>query len=633
MLAQEIPAGQPVALFRNSHLSVLYKRLPHEGIDAAAGGAAQPPPTLFTLATDASFLMEDEIVWESLVDIDGASSEFYDGKFHKSTMRQGDYVGRDADGLGGSGPGAGFQQNEDADYALAMQIYHNDQDRLERHQRRRNRQSQQQSSQQGPAQGQRSSMMPPPQPAFEAPNEVFTTMRYEVNSKDQDGDALVISSLIPTRLRDGHAEILNDLQNLTIGGTQTANTIAPSQSTNPFLSATESVAVAAPTSHPTNPFLSNATAPVKHRLYHHIPLLEQHLERLKTSAGAICRAYSAAWSMPLLEQERSLEPERILEAIEASLASSEDGQSTHGQVKGIRVAIARDGSIRVTQRNITPFPITLEDGVGATRPPSVRLDFMPTRVRTLDLEPVVFNKTDARGFYEAAKQRVAADASVLSGVREADDRCFDVILWNDEQTDVEEGTAAVTAPTRLVTESSLANVLVEQIAPAGGKSRFVTPRTSTGMLDGLLRRWLVNKGVVEEEDVELDELVRRVREGSARIWLCNSLRGVWKVDLADPPRLGAPGINAGADANRATRVKKTRFSSFVRGASHNNANSSSAGAPSQAEQSPAAAVHNQVVDDLYGHRQDGSNGSGGKGLNKLKMKKGGKQDKKDCIVM
>ncbi|CBQ71529.1 conserved hypothetical protein [Sporisorium reilianum SRZ2] len=642
VLAQQLPAGQPVALFRNSHLSVLYRRLPHEGADATAAevaaAAGSPTPTLFTLATDASFMMEDEIVWESLVDVDGASSEFYDGKFHKSTLRQGDYVGRDANGLGGAGDGqaGGFHQNEDADYALAMQIYHNDQDRLERHQqRRRNRQSQQNGTQQRVSQAQRGAVppAPQPQPVFETPTEVFTTMRYEVEpSGSKDGDALVVSSLIPAQLRDEHAELLSGLQGMSIADVQSAMP-AVSQSTNPFLNATDTGAGAAATAVSTNPFLVGAGSPPKHRLYQHIPLLEQHLERLKNSAGAICRAFSAVWSMPLLEQERSLEPETILAAIETSLASNANSDSTQGQVLGIRVAIRRDGSLRVTQRSVTPFPSTLS----AARPPSVRLDFMPTRVRAMDLEPVVFNKTDARGFYEAAKQRVGADVSVLSGVREADDRCFDVILWNDEQTEmVEESTLLPTK--RLVTETSVANVLIEYpTTGAGGKSRFVTPRTSTGMLDGLLRRWLVNKGPVAEEDVELDELVGRIRQGGAQIWLCNSLRGVWKVDLAEPPRYGAPGIASGsaAEASGAGRVKKTRFSSFIKGGSRTDSSSAAPTAaaysdvppPPAAEQRPAEAVHDQVIDDLYGHRQGGSG--------RLKGKKGKKtkDDKKDCTIM
>ncbi|SPO31785.1 uncharacterized protein UTRI_06502_B [Ustilago trichophora] len=644
VLAQELPAGQPVALFRNSHLSVLYRRLPHQGVDEDAA-----PPTLFTLATDSSFLMEDEIVWESLVDVDGASSEFYDGKFHKSTMRQGDYVGRDAGGLDGEG-GAGFQQNQDADYALAMQIYQNDQDRLERHQRRRNRRSQS-GTQAGSRQGQYPMQSyglagTSSQPVFETPKEVFTTMRYEAEASKQDGgDALVVSSLIPARLRGEHEELLGKLQGLSIGQTDASNTAVPApQSTNPFLSAADNVSVGglAPAPISTNPFLNTAstTANAPHRLYKHIPLLTQHLERLKTSAGAMCRAYSRVWSMPVLEQERSLDPERILDAIESSLASSTDATAP-GQVKGIRVAIGKDGLIRVTHRNITPFPSTLEDGPEIAQLPSVRLDYMPTRVRTMDLEPLVFNKTDARGFYEAAKQRVGADPSVLSGVRDTDRRCFDVILWNDEQMDTLEGPSAASQSTRLVTETSLANVVLELLPPDGGKSRFVTPRTSTGMLDGLLRHWMVSKGIVEEEDVQVDYLMHRVREGSAYIWLCNSLRGVWRVELVDPPHYGDPNATAAAARAGGKPVKKTRFSSLIKNPSRTNSSagpSASAPAPASASainniaapqqvESRTEAVHQEVADDLYGHKQ----GDSSKLKGKKKKAKDGKD--KDCIIM
>ncbi len=476
---------------------MLYKRLPHEGTDAADGGVIAPPPTLFTLATDSSFLLEDEIVWESLVDVDGASSEFYDGKFRRSTLRQGDYVGRDADGLGRDSGGTGFQQNEDADYALAMQLYQNDQDRLQREQQRRGGRQSQGGAQRSQHQQQPQQLQQAHPAAFQTPNEVFTTMRYEVEPRQEEADALVASTLVPSQLRDEHRDLLAGLQGLSVGeaGLSAPNATAPPAvpSTNPFLNAGESTAAAAPTSTSTNPFLNNAVlsaaapgsassgaadATTSHRLYRHIPLLAQHLERLRTSAGAICRAYSAVWSLPVLEQERSLEPDRILAAIESSLSSSTDGSGA-GQVKGIRVAISKDGSIRVTQRSISPFPSTLQDGLGSARLPSVRFDAAPTRVRTMDLEPLVFNKTDARGFYEAAKQRVGADPSVLSGVRESDQRCFDVILWNDEQTDTLDDSSAATAPARLVTESSLANVVVEYTQTDGGRSRFVTPRTST----------------------------------------------------------------------------------------------------------------------------------------------------------
>lgn len=668
VLAQEVAAGEPVALFRNSHLSVLYKRLPNEGLDAADGSGAQTPapPTLFTLATDSSFLLEDEIVWESLVDVDGASSEFYDGKFRPSTMRQGDYVGRDADGLGGAGGlgGEGLHANEDADYALAMQIYQNDQDRLARHQqRRRGRQSQggyssrSRPSQQQPAAGMGMGMAAASAPAFETPREVFTTMRYETEPQQGEAaDALVAASLIPAGLRAEHQSLLDAMQSLSVGGggggqsvdSAAAPAPAPAPSTNPFLNASESQTNAIPTT--TNPFLRDAaaeaaaptvgTSAARHRLFRHIPLLAQHLERLVSSAGAMCRVYSAVWSMAALEQRGSLQPDRILQAIESSLASSA-AQDGEGAVKGVRVAIGRDGSIRVTQRTISAFPSMLDIGSNAARPPSVRLDAAPTRVRTMDLEPLVFNKTDARGFYEAAKQRVGADPSVLSGIREGDQRCFDVVLWNDEQMDtLDQSDAAIpSAPKRLVTESSLANVMVELTGGGAGGSRFITPRTSAGMLDGLLRRWLVDKGVVDEEDVEVDELVRWVRQGTAQLWLCNSLRGLWKVELVEGPlsavpagavgSAGAAGTGMGSGAAASNEGKKNRFSKLMKGSSRpTNASAPTGPGASSLEARQSDAVHDQVIDDLYGHRQGGASQS------KLKGRKGNKsKDDKNCIIM
>lgn len=640
VLAQELPAGQPVALFRNSHLSVLYKRLPHEGVDAAeASVGVAPPPTLFTLATDSSFLLEDEIVWESLVDVDGASSEFYDGKFRKSRMRQGDYVGREAEDMGRDGSGTEYHHNDDdADYALAMQIYQNDQDRIERQQERmRGRQSQsgtqrsrnQQQSQPQQPQGQAlpdGTVVAPP-PVHQTPNEVFTTMRYESQPRQDEGDALVASTLIPAELQDEHFHLLVGLESVSIGHSDASAEMPAVHSANPF---SESNTAAVPTSISTNPFLNVTPAPAaaanpapSHRLYQHVPLLTQHLERLKSSAGAMCRAYSSVWSMTVLERKRALDPERILEAIEASLSSAADDNGT-GQVKGIRVAISKFGDIKVTQRAVSPFPSTVEDGLDAANP-SVRIDFVPTRVRTLDLEPLVFNKTDARGFYDAAKQRVGADSSVLSGMSGSDELCFDVLLWNDEQTDTLDAPDAAAQPKRLVTESSLANIIVELKQPSGGRSRFVTPRTSTGMLDGLLRRWMVSKHLVEEEDVNVDDLYYAVRDGSAQIWLCNSLRGVWKADLLYGPRnYVPPGLTAG-------QRNRSRFSQLMR---PNRSNSGTAGqaaassnnAPFPAEQRPAAAVHDQAVEEVHSHKQGSIPKKGKKG-------KKGKDDKKDCIIM
>jgi ubiquitin carboxyl-terminal hydrolase MINDY-1/2 len=80
-LAAELKPGALVALFRNSHLSVLYKSPNPE--DSA----------LYTLATDHVFLREPSIVWERLEDVDGGWSAFVDSQFIRSTPVGGDYAG------------------------------------------------------------------------------------------------------------------------------------------------------------------------------------------------------------------------------------------------------------------------------------------------------------------------------------------------------------------------------------------------------------------------------------------------------------------------------------------------------------------------------------------------------------
>ncbi|GAA6055981.1 hypothetical protein JCM3770_000760 [Rhodotorula araucariae] len=111
------PAGL-AALFRNSHLSVLYRRpsLPSSSTARATG------PELFTLVTDAAFAGEEGIVWESLEDVDGAECAFFDGALRPSSVRGGDWLGADGGGpMGETGireavePGA-------ADAALAQQL-------------------------------------------------------------------------------------------------------------------------------------------------------------------------------------------------------------------------------------------------------------------------------------------------------------------------------------------------------------------------------------------------------------------------------------------------------------------------------------------------------------------------------
>jgi hypothetical protein len=76
--------GSLVALFRNSHLSVLHKR---EGDDSS----------LYSLVTDHVFLQESSVVWERLEDVDGVGSTFVDSDFIHSTPVGGDFAGHTAE--------------------------------------------------------------------------------------------------------------------------------------------------------------------------------------------------------------------------------------------------------------------------------------------------------------------------------------------------------------------------------------------------------------------------------------------------------------------------------------------------------------------------------------------------------
>lgn len=85
-----LPPSGLAALFRNSHLSVIYRR---PTVPSTPTAAAFEGPELFTLVTDAAFAGEEGIVWESLGDTTGEASEFYDAALRRSSVRGGDWVG------------------------------------------------------------------------------------------------------------------------------------------------------------------------------------------------------------------------------------------------------------------------------------------------------------------------------------------------------------------------------------------------------------------------------------------------------------------------------------------------------------------------------------------------------------
>ncbi|KAG0282790.1 hypothetical protein BGZ97_008845, partial [Linnemannia gamsii] len=105
VLQESLPDGHLCAFFRNNHFCTLFKN-PMDG-------------TLYTLVTDQSLAHELSIVWESLVDIDGAG-DFLDGLFRHGALEVGDYA-RNNQPLESNGSALG-DGGGDEDFALALQL-------------------------------------------------------------------------------------------------------------------------------------------------------------------------------------------------------------------------------------------------------------------------------------------------------------------------------------------------------------------------------------------------------------------------------------------------------------------------------------------------------------------------------
>jgi len=141
----------------------------------------------------------------------------------------------------------------------------------------------------------------------------------------------------------------------------------------------------------------------------------------------------------------------------------------------VRLLLANDGTVRV---EYTP----LGD------PPGVR------RVRFAE-HPVdpsdefLYHKTTNRAVYERASRP----------------DCDDVILWNAAGE---------------VTETTIANLVVEDVGDVETGVRRVTPPVACGLLPGTLRAELLATGEITEARVTKEQL-----KGATRFWLVNSVRG------------------------------------------------------------------------------------------------------------
>lgn len=141
----------------------------------------------------------------------------------------------------------------------------------------------------------------------------------------------------------------------------------------------------------------------------------------------------------------------------------------------VRLLLADDGTVRVEQT-----PLDHREGVWRLRLAAHPVD--PS-------DEFLYHKTTNRAVYERARRP----------------DCDDVILWN---------------PAGEVTETTIANLVVEDMDDINFRGRRVTPPVACGLLPGTLRAELLATGEVSEAVVTIEQF-----KTAPRFWLVNSVRG------------------------------------------------------------------------------------------------------------
>ncbi|GAA6002739.1 hypothetical protein JCM10207_007652 [Rhodosporidiobolus poonsookiae] len=131
--------------------------------------------------------------------------------------------------------------------------------------------------------------------------------------------------------------------------------------------------------------------------------------------------------------------------------------------------------------------------------------------------PYLRHKTTERGTYDRCRARHGA---TLHPSSDPTDPPFDVILVNAAGE---------------VTETSISNIAFRFSGDASAP--YITPRSSCGLLEGVQRAELLEKGEIVEGVVTVQQLKEAVRADSVEIICFNGVRGVFKAYVS---KLGLP---------------------------------------------------------------------------------------------
>lgn len=144
----------------------------------------------------------------------------------------------------------------------------------------------------------------------------------------------------------------------------------------------------------------------------------------------------------------------------------------------VRLLLDREGIIRIESKPL---------GLQGDNPRRVGLAKTPVN----SADRFLYHKTTRREAYERAR-----------GERQDVD---ETLLWNEKGE---------------LTDVCIANLVVEQ------DGQLYTPPVKCGLLAGTYRGWLIEQGKVKERVIRVEELEKR-----ERVFLANSVRGMWEVEI------------------------------------------------------------------------------------------------------
>lgn len=202
-------------------------------------------------------------------------------------------------------------------------------------------------------------------------------------------------------------------------------------------------------------------------------LLDYHLERLERSAEF--------FGCPFLRDEAE------------NMLADWPWQDKNSPQR-VRLTLAKDGTMTITAADCgLPGAISFAQAAKAGELPAICLCERPTDSQSVYL----YHKTTNRDFYNREREQAVAAG------------CFDAVFINERGE---------------LTEGAITNIFVRK------DGKIVTPPVTSGLLDGVFRRFLLEGGgggpVFEEV------LTARDLEDAEEIYLGNSVRGLIRVRLA-----------------------------------------------------------------------------------------------------